>query len=80
MGGGLGATSLGNFSMNYRQRCTFYFLILVIVFSMPIVSQTIERSLDQSKFEIGIDHRFYKRDFTDDYTQIKWYNDNLVLR
>ena len=66
--------------MNYRQRCTLYVLILVIVYSIPIVSQTTERSLDQGKFEIGIDYRYYKRDFPDDYKEVKWDNGNLVLR
>lgn len=47
---------------------------------MPTVSQTIERSLDQGKFEIGIDYRYFKRNFSEGFKQLEWYNSNLVLR
>jgi hypothetical protein len=82
MGGGLGAMPLGNKYMNYRNRPLFfqYILIIIAIYSIPIISQTIERTMDQGKIEVGVDYRYFKRDFPDDYKQVKWDNGNLVLR
>jgi hypothetical protein len=68
--------------MNYRNRLNLflYIIIIFIIYSLPIISQTIERTLKQGSFETGINYRYFKRDFPEDYGQLKWNNGNLVLR
>ena len=68
--------------MNYRKRitCIRYILVIITIYSIPIISQSIERNLEQGKFEIGFNYRYFKRDFSEDYNQLKWANGNFVLR
>lgn len=67
--------------MNYLNIKSHLNIAIIFIFiSTPIFSQTIETLIGKERFEIGIDRRFYKRDFTNDDQQFYWDNSNIVVR